>query len=114
LNEVQAPPTFPRVPEEDRWAALSEILEICRENDIELIIIVPWYEDFEEHAPLLRRFADEFGVPLVDLQTSLQHLSSRKSELFTDASHPTEEGHRLIADEVWKVIGDRWSAPPSE
>jgi len=108
-NEVQAHPTLPRVPEEDRWASLSDILDICRENDIELIIIVPWYRDFEGHALLLRRFADESGVPMVDLQASLQHLSSRKSEFFIDGSHPSAEGHHVIADEIWKVIGAPWS-----
>lgn len=106
---VSANPAVRRVPDDDRWESLTEALQICRANDIELIIIIPWYKHFEGHAPLLRRFAEEFQLASVDLPVLLAHLSDRKDEFFIDDSHPNAEGHRVIADAIWTEVGELFS-----
>jgi lysophospholipase L1-like esterase len=73
---------LPRVPEEDRRTALEGILDLCETRGIDLVIIVPWYHGFDEHIPLLRSFASEYGVTIVD---------------------PNEEGHRRIAKAIAEV-----------
>jgi lysophospholipase L1-like esterase len=99
-----------RVPEDDRWGALTEIAGLCRRGGIDLVVIVPWYGGFEDHAPLLRRLAAEFDLPLVDLPAAFRHLpESEAHELLADRTHPNAEGHALIAEEVWRVVGPRWS-----
>jgi lysophospholipase L1-like esterase len=97
-----------RVPREDRLHYLASFEELCRERGIVLIIIVPWYREFAKHVPLLREFAAERGVPLVDLPRRLQHLTPRRSSYFLDALHPHAEGHRLIAGEIVRVLADHW------
>lgn len=94
----------PRVPEEDRWRSLEEIFGLCEARGIDMIIVVPWYLGFEDHAPLLRRFASEHDVTIVDLPSMLEDAPGRRSRYFRDAIHPNEEGHRQIAEAITEVI----------
>jgi len=100
-----------RVPDADRRESLEQSVKLVREHGAELLIVIPWYRDFESHATLLREFAVEFDVTLVDLPRALEDHSDRRSELFLDPSHPGVEGHQLIADEIWSVVEASWTAP---
>jgi lysophospholipase L1-like esterase len=56
---------------------------------------------FEDHAPLLREFAAEHGLPLIDLPNLLRKTPSKpREEYFLDRLHPTAEGHALIAEAI--------------
>jgi len=103
---VRAQSNMPRVPEDDRWTALEGILDLCESRGIELIIVVPWYLGFEDHAPLLRRFASEHGVTIVDLPSMLESVPDERQRYFLDLSHPNEEGHRQIARAIAGVLAD--------
>jgi lysophospholipase L1-like esterase len=90
-----------RVPEEDRRWLLSQILDNCASRGIQLIICVPWYVKFENHAPLLREFALEHDLPLVDLPNLLRKTPFKpREDYFLDRVHPTAEGHALIAEAI--------------
>jgi lysophospholipase L1-like esterase len=93
-----------RVPEDDRRTALEGILDLCETRGIDLVVIVPWYLGFDEHVPLLRRFASEHGVTIVDLPSILTTVPGPKQRYFRDSSHPNEEGHKQIAMAVADVI----------
>ena len=54
-----------RVPKEHRWEMLLRVRQWCRDRGIHLTIIVPWYEEFEDHVDLLRNFAQQHDVPIV-------------------------------------------------
>jgi len=98
---------LPRVPEDDRWTSLEGILGLCEARGIDLVIVVPWYLGFEDHAPLLRRFASEHGVMIVDLPSLLEVDPGERDRYFRDLSHPNEEGHRQIAKAITSVLGDK-------
>lgn len=89
--------TRPRVPEADRRRLLDELAELAAKHQFLLVIIVPWYRSFNEHAPLLRDFCSAAGVPIVDLPEILGELPRPQTDYFVDSIHPNSEGHDLIA-----------------
>ncbi len=94
-----------RVPAKDRRMLLSSIHEMCSERGIPLVVMIPWYFEFNEHPKLLKAFAKQSGVPSVDLPAKIPPLlTKKKSEYFLDAVHPNAEGHRLIADCLAEVM----------
>lgn len=97
-----------RVPKELRRRLLNQILELCVDKDIKLVVIVPWYLSFSEHAELLREFGQQDGVELVDLPMihSDANLPSARADYFVDSIHPNAEGHRLIAKAIADHIGN--------
>ena len=51
--------------------------------------------------PIINKLNDEYSeIDMIDLYS----ITKDRSELFIDGIHPNEEGHRLIADEIYKVI----------
>lgn len=92
--------TRPRVPESDRAVAYGRMRDLCAARSVLLVVVVPWYPDFADHAPFLREFAAENGLSLVDLPRELASLPAPAASYFKDAVHPTAEGHRLIAEAI--------------
>jgi lysophospholipase L1-like esterase len=108
IEQVRRGENKARVPDPDRWTLLVEIHELCRANGIELVVIIPVYRGFARHSALLRRFVEEKGVPSVDLPEYFREQGLDKEALFTDPIHPGIEGHRVIAEAIWKAVGIRW------
>ena len=102
----------PRVPDQDRRKLLRRILDLCRRHGVRLTVIVPWYRDFDRHAPLLRRFCERERVPLVDLPRAFEELEPEKRSYFLDKVHPNAEGHARIAEEIARVVADAWTEAP--
>ena len=51
--------------------------------------------------PIINKLNDEYSeIDIIDLYS----ITKDRSELFIDGIHPNEEGHRLIAEEIYKVI----------
>lgn len=51
--------------------------------------------------PIINKLNDEYSeIDMIDLYS----ITKDRSELFMDGIHPNEEGHRLIAEEIYKVI----------
>jgi lysophospholipase L1-like esterase len=98
----------PRVPAEDRWYALDRIHALCAERGMRMVVVLPWYLRFEEHEPLLRRFASERDVLLIDLPDLLRDLPRPRESYFTDPVHPTAEGHDLIARAIAAELARAW------
>jgi len=95
----------PRVPAEHRECLLSMAEQYADENGIELVLIIPVYREFDEHAELLRRFAERESVPVVDLPRLLsEHFDDDPDTYFLDQVHPSARGHRLIAGAIFDVV----------
>jgi lysophospholipase L1-like esterase len=101
-----------RVPDHDRRQVLEEVRALCEAEGLLLALAVPWYREFEEHAPLLREFAAAHDVPLIDLPKELHRLPRPRAEYFLDELHPTAEGHRAIAAVLERVLAPRWARVP--
>ncbi len=53
----------------------------------------------------LERFCDAFGVRMLDFRGDFRDASGHaRTELYLDGLHPNEEGHRVMASRVAKVI----------
>jgi lysophospholipase L1-like esterase len=90
----------PRVPEEDRRRLLRELRELCREQGLRLIVLVPWYREYDGHVAVLRELAGAEDVILIDLHALLADPPKPRERYFYDEMHPTAEGHRLIAEAI--------------
>lgn len=93
-----------RVPELDRRWVLNQFYELSRQYNFRLIVIVPWYSDFEKHAPLLRELDAWENVTLIDLPEKLKGLPKPIKDYFKDRVHPNAIGHQLIANEISKEL----------
>jgi lysophospholipase L1-like esterase len=102
-SEIVTDVDLVRVPEADRRLLLERVLEFCREGDLKLVIVVPWYRSFIGHAELLRSFAAENDVVLVDLPAELDTVLSREP-YFLDLVHPSERGHRMIGGAIARTL----------
>ncbi len=106
--EIRTDPKRVRVPSEDRLPILTKARDYCREQGIELVIIVPIYREFDLHAKLLRENAATLGLPLVDLPALVPpNFKKPRTEYFRDPIHPGPEGHRLIAEAIRDVLAPR-------
>jgi lysophospholipase L1-like esterase len=64
-----------------------------------------WHEDLDEKRAVVARLAEEFGAGFVPLQSVLAAAAEDRgaTSLAQDGVHPTELGHRLIAD-AWLEV----------
>lgn len=116
--QVAVDASTPRVPPHDRHRLLVELKNLAREHELRLVILVPWYLEFEGHIPLLREFAAKEAVPLVDLPRAFRSLPQPRSDYFFDDIHPNAAGHELIArvlaDELPTIWDPEHVAPDEE
>ena len=114
-NLIRTDSSQPRVPENDRQELLHWFLDFCQRRQIEFVVVIPWYSEFATHIPLLREFVKANDVHVVDLPLVLpQRLEHPQNHYFSDAVHPTPDGHRLIAEAIHEVLPDRGSGRPSQ
>lgn len=88
-------------------------------NDAKVIILLPFMlNTVEEKLPfktilsedvaLERNIAEEFGYPIIDLQSVFDKAQEtiKPATLATDGIHPTVSEHKIIADEVLKALAE--------
>jgi lysophospholipase L1-like esterase len=94
-----------RVSEDERNNNLRALAELCRFNDILLIIIHPAYLDSREHTCLLTRFCGDNDVPMYEAYKALHPPGTRRyDDMFHDGWHPNAEGHRRLAEGLAEFI----------
>ena len=66
-----------------------------------------WHVDLNPKRRLIRGLANEYGAVFVPLQEAFQKATAKRSatELADDGVHPTEVGHKLIAETWLKAVG---------
>ena len=58
-----------------------------------------------DYSRWLRCYCEEKNIPIADFHSAFLDASGNvRRELFIDGLHPTEEGHRIMADVVCKVL----------
>jgi hypothetical protein len=94
-----------RVSPEERKQILEDLLTVCRNNNIRLVVIHPTYSYSKRHECALTEFCVRRGVPMLEAFDSL-HPDSPGPSLFLDNVHPTVEGHRRLAADLSRFLID--------
>lgn len=69
-----------------------------------MVVLIPWYREFDAHVPLLRELtAWGDDIIIIDIPAALKDLPNSGKSYFNDRVHPNPDGHRMIAD----VIGEQ-------
>ena len=93
-----------RVSDSERLENLQHLASICRENQIELIIIHPSYAHSKPHECLLTGFCRDEGVRMFEAYPSLHPGGVARSVMFLDWWHPSARGHRRLAEGLAQFI----------
>ena len=96
-----------RVPDPDRLALLSELVQLLRARGVDLVLIHPAYRLSRPHRCLLTELAVREGIPLVDTERILFEARLPRSETFFDIFHPKGFVHRRLAEELARVVRPR-------
>lgn len=93
-----------RVSEDERRENLYALTDLCRSNQLALIVIHPAYRDSKRHACLLTRFCGYNDVPMFEAYNALHPPDTLKGAMFRDSWHPNVEGHRRLAEGLAELI----------
>jgi len=101
ISEQRLPP---RVKPDERVAHLQAIAEICRENDIALLVIHPAYRQTRPHECALTRLVREQGIDTLEAYPVLHPDPATPGALYRDQFHPTRRGHERLARALARKI----------
>jgi len=98
---------FPtRVSPQERAENLAQLLQICREHEIQLVIIHPSYRDSVSHTCILTRFCQQHDIPMLEAHDVLHPPGSSPRRYFWDGMHPTADGHQQLAKHLYHLLVD--------
>ncbi len=86
-----------RVSIAERLDNLARLVEICRANDVDLVVIHPAYAESKPHSCELTEFCEANGVAMYEAYDALHPEGVGAREYFADECHPNEQGHMLLA-----------------
>ncbi len=100
-----------RVPDPDRVALLSELVQTLRAHGVDLVLIHPAYQLSRPHRCVLTELARKQGVPVVEMERIVAETGAAKNQAFFDIYHPKGFVHRRLAEELTRVVRPR--IPPA-
>ncbi len=92
--------------EKSRLKNLRAIATLCKKNNIQLVI-QNYPANFNGANSALKEVADEFNLPFVDNNKVFNSLITDKKtrmKYLAEDEHPSEEGYKIMADNVWQVL----------
>jgi hypothetical protein len=96
-----------RVPDPDRAALLSELIATLRKRGVDLVLIHPAYRPSRPHRCVLTELARKESVPVVEMERLVRESGLPRNQSFLDVYHPTAGVHRLLAEELARVLRPR-------
>ena len=94
-----------RVPPEHRVENFQQLLSICRNNGVRLVIIHPAYANTVRHECELTTFCKAHDVRMFEAFDFLRGDSAGDpSESFLDGIHPNERRHELLASGLARFL----------
>ena len=100
-----------RVPDPDRVALLTELVQTLRTRGVDLVLIHPAYRLSRPHRCVLTELARKEGVPVVEMERIVAETGAAKDQAFFDIYHPKGFVHRRLAEELARVVRPR--IPPA-
>lgn len=87
---------------------LDEMVEICKENEIEIIFFtVPWEGEYQ-HSDAMKAYAEEHGYPYFDMFELAEEVGLNGETDFSDAGHLNDSGAIKVADYLGKYIVEHY------
>lgn len=95
----------PRVPEADRQEAWTRILAWCEAHGARLVVVFPQYGQDFSGDPVLPAFVRSHNLPYLYVPDLVSARGLSLSQfLQNDGVHPTELGHRVIAEGLFPLV----------
>ncbi|HEY8155874.1 MAG TPA: hypothetical protein VII72_17220 [Myxococcota bacterium] len=114
LPYMENPNPLCRVPDPDRLALLSELVQLLRGRGVDLVLIHPAYQLSRPHRCVLTELARREGVPVVEMERIVAEAGVPKNEAFFDIYHPKAALHRRLAEELARVVRPRIPPAPAD
>lgn len=104
--------------EEDSLNALKNILTLCAENDVEVILhsppifspVLPLVGDLNDMHACFQEIADEYGVTFYDMNFLIDHEATFSNEMFRDSMHMNINGATTFTSTLAKLYLDQENA----
>jgi lysophospholipase L1-like esterase len=85
---------------------LTNVWQLCKDRKVQMVMLMLGSQDqrteLDQYQTTMLDFARDHKVPLVNMIDVLR--SKDHSQLYMDHVHPTAPAHRMIAEELYKVI----------
>jgi lysophospholipase L1-like esterase len=110
---MKNPNRLVRVPDGDREALLAELEALAAQLGARLVLLHPAYPVSRPHACLLTRFAQQRGIPLLEIEDVLADAAAGdglgRADFFApdDDYHPNELGHAALARAIAAFLRQR-------
>jgi lysophospholipase L1-like esterase len=102
----------PRVTLEERRENLERMSALCNENGIRFAVIHPSYRDSGRHTCDLTEFCDRNHVRMFEAYDSLHPRKPVEGGLYRDLFHPNAEGHKRLAENLFRFLVE-WELVPT-
>lgn len=87
---------------------LDDIVQTCREKNIEIIFFtVPWQGEYE-HGDAMKKYAEEHGCEYFNMFELVDEVGLDGDTDFSDAGHLNDNGAAKVADYLGKYIVDNY------
>lgn len=93
-----------RVSEEERVEIFRSFKKVCKDNNIELVVIHPAYAISRPHQCILTKLCKEEGITMFDAYSSLHPDPKQPYLFYYDYVHPTREGHQHLANDLSQFL----------
>lgn len=90
-------PLGQRVPDVDREVAWKGILDWCKERDVYLLAVWPWYEQSFADDKMLANFIQKNNIPMVNVPKLATEAGYNVRSFLHDGVHPSVIGHDFLA-----------------
>ncbi|HIE99308.1 MAG TPA: hypothetical protein EYQ63_20465 [Fuerstia sp.] len=103
-----------RVSVAERLENLDRLVDLCRTNHVQLVVIHPTYADSTRHFCELTEFCEGKGVAMYEAYDALHPVGVGVHECFADECHPNQQGHEALAKGLYEFLTSAQCLPGEE
>jgi lysophospholipase L1-like esterase len=95
----------------ERERTLRDLIALCRQRGIGLVVMHPSYQLSRQHECVLTVVCREERVPLFEAYDSLHLPNTEASRFFRDVLHPNRDGHAALARDLLRFLAEAQLLP---